>query len=571
MKFLKNINVRIKLLIISVPLAISLLVAVIMMGVEMNSTEKELTNIYYETLYKASDAIINADRDFYQARVAMLAVNASSSDAEYKENKDSYEENMQQAHDGVVEAAGIAELNPELYNLIPSGKTASISTLKDVFLEHYEKAYTEGNNGNSDNYIKEFDQARDAINDMSEIMEEWAVEEYKDLQKEITTKIIVVSVVFGLLMVLLGIIVVAVIRGIRLGIRSATEDLKEVASGNLNLSFPDDSEFGNDEVGQMQKATKDLVIRLQQIMSRSNSMAAQLASAGSELATSSGQASQASNQVTEAVDDISKGAVSQAESVESAAGNTQDIGNDIEVIAQNVEQLDGYTSSMKTNCEEAMDALNKLLIQSQDVQSSVRDIGQTIESTNESANGIHEFVKAITDIASQTNLLSLNASIEAARAGEAGRGFAVVAQEIAALADQSSKSAQEIGNIVEKLLADASASVSVMSRLNESFDVQSRQMEETRNNMEYMAQGVDNVAISSEAIASKVAGLSRAKDTLVEIVSDLSAISEENAASTEQTNASMQELNATFSLISESADSLQSLAGDLTETISYFS
>ena len=175
MKFLKNINVRIKLLIISVPLAISLLVAVIMMGVEMNSTEKELTNIYYETLYKASDAIINADRDFYQARVAMLAVNASSSDAEYKENKDSYEENMQQAHDGVVEAAGIAELNPELYNLIPSGKTASISTLKDVFLEHYEKAYTEGNNGNSDNFIKEFDQARDAIYDMSEIMAKWPV------------------------------------------------------------------------------------------------------------------------------------------------------------------------------------------------------------------------------------------------------------------------------------------------------------------------------------------------------------------------------------------------------------
>ena len=60
-----------------------------MMGVEMNRTEKKLTDIYYETLYKASDAIINADRDFYQARVAMVAVNSSSSDAEYKENKDS--------------------------------------------------------------------------------------------------------------------------------------------------------------------------------------------------------------------------------------------------------------------------------------------------------------------------------------------------------------------------------------------------------------------------------------------------------------------------------------------------
>jgi methyl-accepting chemotaxis protein len=176
----------------------------------------------------------------------------------------------------------------------------------------------------------------------------------------------------------------------------------------------------------------------------------------------------------------------------------------------------------------------------------------------------------ILGISTQTNLLALNASIEAARAGEAGRGFAVVAEEIAALAEQSNQSAQEIGRIVDQLMYDASASVDVMAKLNESFENQSVQMEATRDNMMSMAKGVSAVAESAEAIASKIEGLTGAKDTLVGIVSDLSAISEENAASTQETNASMQELNATFSIINDSASNLQELAKELQELISYF-
>ena len=328
--------------------------------------------------------------------------------------------------------------------------------------------------------------------------------------------------------------------------------------------------LSKDEIGQMQSATNMLAVKLKEIMSRSNEMARSLTSAGEELASSSDQASQASGQVTLAVDEISQGAVSQATSVENAAGNTNDIGNDIEVIASNVEQLDTFAGEMKATCNEAMDALEKLVEQTRELRGSVKNIDDTIRSTNESANGIHEFVNAITSIASQTNLLSLNASIEAARAGEAGRGFAVVAGEIAQLAEQSNQSAQEIGHIVEKLLHDAAESVDVMAKLNESFESQTEQMRTTRSNMESMASGVENVAESAQAIAEKIEGLTGAKDTLVGIVSDLSAISEENAASTQETNASMQELNATFTVITQSANELQGLAKELEEIISYF-
>lgn len=584
MKFLKNLSVRTKLLLMSIPLVIALVISLIFMGVEVNDTEEEVSKVYYDILYTVNSTLLNADRDYYQAVYAATQyydLSNGFADApeemipEYMNTQmGDYKDNCAQVLERVQAAYDTAKLNSDLLSKIPSANGKTYEQTTQEFLADFEKWQglydLSANTGSWNEFTVEFGNVRDHLNDLQEITETWAEQEHAAIKKSIVKKITGLAVVFGIVSVLLILLAIAIIREIRKGVSSATADLNELASGNLNVELPDDSELGKDEVGQMRKAAKSLTLKLQDIMSRSNSMARNLSAEGDNLASSSDQASQASGQVSIAVDEISQGAVSQAESVEHAAGNTNDIGNDIEVIASNVEQLDTFAESMKVTCDEAMSSLNMLLEQSREVQESVQAIGQTINSTNESANGIHDFVNNITAIASQTNLLSLNASIEAARAGEAGRGFAVVAEEIAALAEQSNQSAQEIGRIVEKLMYDASTSVDVMNRLNDSFETQSTQMETTKENMESMAQGVVSVAESAGAIASKIEGLTSAKDTLVGIVSDLSAISEENAASTEETNASMQELNATFNLINQSAGNLQNLASELSEIISYF-
>ncbi|MBQ7614400.1 MAG: methyl-accepting chemotaxis protein [Butyrivibrio sp.] len=385
--------------------------------------------------------------------------------------------------------------------------------------------------------------------------------------RNIIMQMVIISVIITIVVSAVGIVIANKSSG---KMRAIADELGLLSQGQLKLNIDETSIQRNDEIGLLADGAKTLSEKLSDVIKTTMDMSGELKRSGAELSDSANQASTASGQVSQAVEEISKGAANQAESVESAAGNTQDIGKDIDEVSDNVEELNAYAGEMRTSCEAAMDALNKLIAQSTEVQNSVKEIGDTIGSTNESAKEISKFTQAITEIASQTNLLSLNASIEAARAGDAGKGFAVVATEIGQLAIQSSDSAEEIKKIVEKLVADSEASVEVMQKLNTNFEQQSEQLDDTKTNMQSMADNVVNVANSTDSIAGHIEKLTSAKDHLVEIISDLSAISEENAASTEETNASMQELNATFSIITESANKLQNLASDMQDAISYF-
>ncbi len=352
--------------------------------------------------------------------------------------------------------------------------------------------------------------------------------------------------------------------------RSLSSNLTRLADGTLEIDVEDDVKARNDELGEIGSSMENLIGQLGTIIGKTKNMSQELTKSGSELASDSDNASQTAAQITSAVSDISKGAASQAASIQTAVGETELIGNSIASISDSVEILNSASIKMTDNCDGTQQALNLLVDQAKRVAASVESISTTIARTDQSAKAISEFTDAINNIATQTNLLSLNASIEAARAGEAGKGFAVVASEISGLAEQSKQSADKINEITNDLMKDAGESVQVVQLLSENIEEQGRQLDTTREAMEKMQLGINDVSGSASRIISDVNGLKKAKDTLDDIIRDLSAISEENAASSAETNQSMAALSGTFSKLSESAVGLRELAEDLTSTISFF-
>jgi methyl-accepting chemotaxis protein len=240
--------------------------------------------------------------------------------------------------------------------------------------------------------------------------------------------------------------------------------------------------------------------------------------------------------------EIARGATSQAMETQEASERVVGMGTSIENITGNVEQLHSSSDLMIEYNQSVQNTLGQLKSISDKTKESVTSVYQQTNATHESVNAIRSATDLITDISSQTNLLSLNASIEAARAGDAGKGFAVVADEIRNLSEQSRVSAEEIVHIVETLMDNSDMSVKTMGQLQEIIDEQYEMLENTKKVFESLGSEVNGVVEAIRSISGQVKELNEVKKSVTEVVESLAAIAEENAASAEETSASMTEL-----------------------------
>lgn len=376
----------------------------------------------------------------------------------------------------------------------------------------------------------------------------------------ISSIILLISFIVGLTMLLVS-------KGI---VKDVVQGLSQLGKGDLSASFNEKNIKRNDEFGEIVRSADGLKNKLNEVISATLALSDEVTKSGEALSTSAQTASSVSTQVAEAVGDISKGAVSQAESVETSANNTSEMGESIDDIGVSVDDLSDATTQMLTAAKRTVEALDGLMEQNKTVMASMLDIDAQIKATNNAVKKIADASHSITEISSQTNLLSLNASIEAARAGDYGKGFGVVANEIGILAQQSNTAAVTINEIVADLITDSTKSMEIIGQLNEAFNEQSHQLSGTKSDMDGVVTNVNNVEQNAQTISNKVNVLNSSKSQLIDLIAELSAISQQNAASTEETNASMEELNATFALISNSASDLKDLADSLNQKMNFF-
>lgn len=325
-----------------------------------------------------------------------------------------------------------------------------------------------------------------------------------------------------------------------------------------------------DETGVMNRAIMVLQQELAHMAGNINEQCDRLNEAADSMAQSVDETVNTVEQVEKAVDEIAEGATNQAQETQTATEQIIVMGNMIEQTDAEVEELRANARKMRSAGDQATEIIGALSKVNQQTKDAIAVIARQTDVTNESAMKIKMAVDIITDIAEETNLLSLNASIEAARAGEQGRGFAVVAGQIQKLAEQSNDSAQQITGIIELLIQETQRSVQTMADVKTVIDKQDENVNETAKAFGDVKDGITQSIEGIQAIAGRVKELDEARVKVVDVVQNLTAIAEENAASAEETSASATEMGAIMEGIDNNAKNLNEVAGLLRDTISRF-
>lgn len=346
--------------------------------------------------------------------------------------------------------------------------------------------------------------------------------------------------------------------------------LSSLAEGDLNLTVNERILKRTDEIGVMGHAVQRLLEELQNIIGSIKKNTETLMNQGDNLESMASQTSTTADEISSAVEDISKGAVAMAEDIESATGQVANMGAIIEKIADSVKELDDLSNQMHVADVESSRIINELSESNDRTTEAIRKIEVSVHTTNESVTRIQDAVNLIASIASETSLLALNASIEAARAGEAGRGFAVVATQISKLSEDSAQSTKTIEDIIHQLTVDSEASVQIMNEVNEIILEQQQKLTQTKEKFGDVSNGIENSRKETGIISDQAEECNRERGKVVDVIQNLSAVSQENAASTEETNASMEEMNATINLLAEAAGELKEMAQVLEDDVSFF-
>ncbi|MCR5590285.1 MAG: methyl-accepting chemotaxis protein [Lachnospiraceae bacterium] len=382
-------------------------------------------------------------------------------------------------------------------------------------------------------------------------------------------QIILISVICALILIAVFVVLVLLIsKKISNPLRETADSLETIAKGDFTVENEAESMIA--ETYSLIQSYHGLRENISGMLGSINSQANDLATRVSDVADLAEQSNAATDQVSSAVAELADGATSMAQNVQNINEQVMEMGGLINNVVESVDTLSNSSSTMQQANNEAYGYITNLEKSSATTKDAVAGIKSQVVNTNEAITRITSAVGMITDIASQTNLLALNASIEAARAGEMGKGFAVVAESIGNLANQSAESTAEIRAIIDELTKQSEQSVLASESVEEAINEEQNILVETKKRFDVLNTEITNSVADIRGISSQTESLESIKATIIENVSDLSAISQENAASTEEVTASMENIASNIRTISGNSDGMNDIANNLVRAVGEF-
>jgi methyl-accepting chemotaxis protein len=268
------------------------------------------------------------------------------------------------------------------------------------------------------------------------------------------------------------------------------------------------------------------------------------------------------------VSEISESTRMTAEAIEKQTMQTSDILQSIQDVGREAGAIGEISDRTNAAVNEGVDLIEKLKMQAAEVAKINTETKETTDALNTSIRDVQAITETILGISTQTNLLALNASIEAARAGEAGKGFAVVADEIRNLSEGTRKATEQISSIIDRLTKDAQIAADSMMQSAEYAQMQHTLIEETGSKLANIQSESEELHRGVVQVNGAVQNVIAANTIIMDSISNLSATSEEVAASSEtmmsvsdSSMSALHNMNGLLSEISSISRNMENVAG----------
>lgn len=356
-------------------------------------------------------------------------------------------------------------------------------------------------------------------------------------------------------------------RGISLNLKRVKEGFAKASEGDLTTRIHVRT---RDEFKELEGSFNDMMSNLSDSLKKVEQSSKTVLETSASLAVMTGEVSESTNQVSVAISEIATGTSSQAENAQSSVEEMSLLSTKLTEIEKSTTEISEDSALSKELSNLGLEQVNTLSEKSAETKQATDEVRLVIKEIEEKMIAINVILETISDITSQTNLLSLNASIEAARAGEHGRGFAVVANEVRKLAEQSKDSTVKIGEIINGIKMVVTQAVKAIDQTQVTVNEQGVAVEETKTLFKEILVSIDKLAKKASVAKENVIDSQRNKENVLNEIESISSVSEQVAASAQEVSASAEEVTATMEEFKAHSKNLENLANQLDSEIKKF-